>query len=205
MDWVGNAGHGVRLPYNYLSRAQWQRLWAQTGLEVDRIEERLGLYPRPASWLFERGLHFIARLRPEEAPPAACRAGAVDEAGARCAPAARRVPGRQAVLAIDPVEPGDGARLAAQLAGLAPRDRAAVAAAIDAAVDVPELVARARRRQHAVAEEGIGDADRLVHRPADDLGGGRRGQRQSGEDEGEFAHRTRSCGGIEARRFHSGS
>ena len=69
MDWVGNAGHGVRLPYNYLSRAQWRRLWAEAGLDVDRIEERLGLYPRPASWLFERGLHFIARLRPEEAPP----------------------------------------------------------------------------------------------------------------------------------------
>jgi SAM-dependent methyltransferase len=65
MDWVGNAGHGVRLPYNYLSRAQWQRLWAESGLRVDRIEEKIGLYPVPARWLFERGLHFIARLQPD--------------------------------------------------------------------------------------------------------------------------------------------
>jgi SAM-dependent methyltransferase len=63
MDWVGNAGHGVRLPYNYLSRREWQALWAETGLRIDRIEERLGLYPWPARWLFERGLHFVARLR----------------------------------------------------------------------------------------------------------------------------------------------
>ena len=63
MDWVGNAGHGVRLPYNYLSRREWEALWAGCGLEVERIEERLGLYPPPASWLFERGLHFVARLR----------------------------------------------------------------------------------------------------------------------------------------------
>ena len=64
MDWVGNAGHGVRLPYNYLSRSEWDVLWNATGFRVDEIREKLGLYPAPASWVFERGLHFAARLRP---------------------------------------------------------------------------------------------------------------------------------------------
>jgi SAM-dependent methyltransferase len=64
MDWVGNAGHGVRLPYNYLSRQQWQKLWANIGLRVDRLIDRVGLYPPPASWLFDRKLHFIGRLKP---------------------------------------------------------------------------------------------------------------------------------------------
>ena len=64
MDWVGNAGHGVRLPYNYLAREQWQAIWARLGLRIDRLTDRVGLYPPPASWLFGRKLHFIARLAP---------------------------------------------------------------------------------------------------------------------------------------------
>ena len=32
MDWAGNAPHGVRLPYNYLSRAEWQSLWTELGM-----------------------------------------------------------------------------------------------------------------------------------------------------------------------------
>lgn len=64
MDWIGNAPHGVSLPYRYLSRAEWTRAFAEAGLEVDRWDGRLGLYPPPASWLFDRNLHFTARLRP---------------------------------------------------------------------------------------------------------------------------------------------
>ncbi len=67
MDWVGNRGHGVRLPYNYLRRAEWQRLLDRCGAHVERWEERLGIYPFPFSLAFDRGLHFVARL----APPAA--------------------------------------------------------------------------------------------------------------------------------------
>lgn len=62
MDWVGNAAHGVRLPYNYLSHAEWRQLWSNLDLEVDGQVDRLGLYPRPFSWLFDRRLHFVARL-----------------------------------------------------------------------------------------------------------------------------------------------
>jgi SAM-dependent methyltransferase len=62
MDWVGNAAHGVRLPYNYLSGREWRQLWSSLGLSVEREVDHLGLYPRPFSWLFDRRLHFVARL-----------------------------------------------------------------------------------------------------------------------------------------------
>ena len=62
MDWVGNARHGVALPYNYWSRLEWSRAFGAGHLEVVEMKTFLGLYPRPASWLFERGLHFVARL-----------------------------------------------------------------------------------------------------------------------------------------------
>ena len=64
MDWFGNVAHGVRLPYNYLSRREWLAIWRANGLDVEHFLDRLGLYPAPATWLFDRGLHFIARLSP---------------------------------------------------------------------------------------------------------------------------------------------
>lgn len=62
MDWVGNAGHGVRLPYNYLSREQWTKAICSAGLTETRWISRLHLYPFPASLVFDRKLHFVARL-----------------------------------------------------------------------------------------------------------------------------------------------
>jgi SAM-dependent methyltransferase len=62
MDWVGNAAHGVRLPYNYLSGREWTRMWQALELETTRFGTRLALYPRPFSWLFDRGLHFVTVL-----------------------------------------------------------------------------------------------------------------------------------------------
>jgi SAM-dependent methyltransferase len=62
MDWVGNARHGVRLPYNYWSRAEWNRAFDQLGLVVRRWQTALHLYPVPPSWLFDRSLHFLAVL-----------------------------------------------------------------------------------------------------------------------------------------------
>lgn len=52
------------MPYNYLSRAEWTAAWSRAGLAVDQWESSLNLYPAPASWVFERGLHFAARLAP---------------------------------------------------------------------------------------------------------------------------------------------
>lgn len=62
MDWVGNAAHGVRLPYNYLSLGEWRRIWSVLGLAADRFVTRIALYPRPFSWLFGRKLHFVTSL-----------------------------------------------------------------------------------------------------------------------------------------------
>ena len=63
MDWVGNAYHGVVLPYNYWSRAQWERAFSQLNLHISSMKNSLGLYPAPASWVFDRGLHFVAALQ----------------------------------------------------------------------------------------------------------------------------------------------
>jgi SAM-dependent methyltransferase len=62
MDWVGNAQHGVVLPYNYLSDPEWRGIWSRLGLKVERLTDKVGLYPAPFSWLFDRRLHFVARL-----------------------------------------------------------------------------------------------------------------------------------------------
>ncbi len=62
MDWVGNAAHGVRLPYNYLSRGEWKTIWANLHLNTSKFATRLALYPRPFSWFFDRGLHFVTVL-----------------------------------------------------------------------------------------------------------------------------------------------
>lgn len=64
MDWVGNAPHGVVLPYNYAPRADWDRWFDAAGLRADRFDTAIPLYPAPASFVFGRKLHFIARLTP---------------------------------------------------------------------------------------------------------------------------------------------
>jgi SAM-dependent methyltransferase len=62
MDWVGNAPHGVALPYNYLSSFEWRQAFDAVGLRPVTWRSELELYPVPASWIFERSLHFIASL-----------------------------------------------------------------------------------------------------------------------------------------------
>lgn len=63
MDWVGNRGHDVRLPYNYLDSRQWASAFERAGLLRASWSDELGLYGAPLSWLFERKLHFVALLR----------------------------------------------------------------------------------------------------------------------------------------------
>ena len=65
MDWVGNSPHGVVLPYNYWTMAQWQQAFKALGLNVNAWESRIGLYPWPADYLFGRSLHFIAMSSPQ--------------------------------------------------------------------------------------------------------------------------------------------
>jgi len=62
MDWVGNAPHGVVLPYNYLSRAEWEQAFVSAELRPEVWLDDLGLYPPPVSWVCERKLHFVTRL-----------------------------------------------------------------------------------------------------------------------------------------------
>ena len=62
LDWVGNARHGVALPYNYWPQQRWLEAFNTLGLTIGVWEKELGLYPRPANWFFGRSLHFIARL-----------------------------------------------------------------------------------------------------------------------------------------------
>lgn len=62
MDWVGNRGHDVRLPYNYLNQPEWDAVFARAGLRVAALQSRLELYPAPFNWVFDRKLHFVARL-----------------------------------------------------------------------------------------------------------------------------------------------
>ncbi len=62
MDRVGNARHGVALPHTYWSKARWLEVVAQLHLRVGAWRSRLGLYPFPASLVFDRSLQFVARL-----------------------------------------------------------------------------------------------------------------------------------------------
>lgn len=70
MDWVGNAPHGVSLPYNYWPRSMWHKAFSDLNLEVRQWTSELGLYSWPASTLFERNLHFLAVLQPTLRPAA---------------------------------------------------------------------------------------------------------------------------------------
>lgn len=65
MDWVGNAPHGVVLPYNYAPRRDWQAWFSAAKLDVETFETDVPLYPFPFNMLFGRKLHFIARLTPQ--------------------------------------------------------------------------------------------------------------------------------------------
>jgi len=62
MDRVGNARHGVVLPYNYWSEQRWREAFGRLGLTASTWERNLGLYPAWADWAFGRSLHFVARL-----------------------------------------------------------------------------------------------------------------------------------------------
>lgn len=62
MDWVGNARHGVVLPFNYRTDAQWQEHFDFAELRIADQTTALHLYPAWADWFFGRGLHLLVRL-----------------------------------------------------------------------------------------------------------------------------------------------
>jgi SAM-dependent methyltransferase len=59
MDFVGNAPHGIILPYNYLTTGQWDEAFRECQLTPRAVDRRLRLYPPWADILFGRSLHFI--------------------------------------------------------------------------------------------------------------------------------------------------
>ena len=65
MDRVGNARYGVSLPYNYWPKEKWLNTLNDLELGIEIWNDRLGLYPWPASMVFERSLHFLAKLSTE--------------------------------------------------------------------------------------------------------------------------------------------
>jgi hypothetical protein len=62
MDRVGNQRHGVALPYNYWTLQEWLNSFEALGLKIGAWKTKLGVFTPPANWLFERSLHFVARL-----------------------------------------------------------------------------------------------------------------------------------------------
>jgi ubiquinone/menaquinone biosynthesis C-methylase UbiE len=67
MDWFGNLGDGVPMPYLFLDRREWEGEFFKSRLEVVSMVEKLGLYLPPAGWLFDRKLHYVAYLTPKDA------------------------------------------------------------------------------------------------------------------------------------------
>lgn len=64
MDWVGNARHGIPLPFRYWPRDAWAEAFKGLHLSVRSWRSEIGLYPWPATLLFDRQLHFVAALEP---------------------------------------------------------------------------------------------------------------------------------------------
>lgn len=62
MDWVANVRFGVNLPYNYWSENEWRKKLGELSLSIDYWNPKVGLYPFPATLLFDRSLHFITKL-----------------------------------------------------------------------------------------------------------------------------------------------
>ena len=62
MDRVGNARHGVSLPYNYWPKQKWLDAFKKLQLPISSWKEDLKLYPAFADLIFGRSLHFVARL-----------------------------------------------------------------------------------------------------------------------------------------------
>jgi len=60
MDYVGNARHGVALPFNYWTRQQWRNAEDRLHLSKKNELNHLRLYPPLLDLIFGANLHFIA-------------------------------------------------------------------------------------------------------------------------------------------------
>lgn len=62
MDYVGNAHYHVRLPYNYLTKMEWNNMFRDNGLHIEACKTELNLYKGIFHVLFDSNLHFIVKL-----------------------------------------------------------------------------------------------------------------------------------------------
>lgn len=62
MDLIGNAGYSFAWTARYWAKGRWMQAFKELNLSVIETRNRLGLYPAPASWVFERSYQFVARL-----------------------------------------------------------------------------------------------------------------------------------------------
>ena len=62
LDWFGNFGYGVALPYNYWRWDQWQRAFCNLGVEVEQVLHKVQYWGWPGNWLIDGSLNFIVRL-----------------------------------------------------------------------------------------------------------------------------------------------
>ncbi|NQT49989.1 methyltransferase domain-containing protein [Candidatus Kuenenbacteria bacterium] len=63
MDWIGNYFQNVPLPYNYLSNSEWEQLFKNKNLNKQQMIKQLKIYPRICDFLFNKNIHFVARLK----------------------------------------------------------------------------------------------------------------------------------------------
>ncbi len=62
-DWFANRQHGVSLPYNFWSTAQWRDAWKNSlAVAPEVYRDDFGLYPWISYLLFSRKMDFIAKL-----------------------------------------------------------------------------------------------------------------------------------------------
>lgn len=66
MDWLGNVGSGVPLPFRFLSSRQWRDLFAALPYQETGRIKSLRYWGWPLRTILDRGFHFVAVLqRPE--------------------------------------------------------------------------------------------------------------------------------------------
>lgn len=63
MDRFGNSHADIEQPHNYQTPRQWEKMFANVGLEPELMTTNLGLYAFPFNILFDQNLHFFARLK----------------------------------------------------------------------------------------------------------------------------------------------
>lgn len=63
MDRFGNSHADIAQPHNYQTPRQWEKMFANVGLEPELMTTNLGLYAFPFNILFEQNLHFFTRLK----------------------------------------------------------------------------------------------------------------------------------------------